>query len=302
MSAPIVGTLRALLRYPVKSMQGEALVAAQVLAEHGIHGDRGYAVQDRETGRIASAKHPRRFAALLACHARVRDPLAAGQRRGPVAITLPGGRTLGSDHPDLDAALSAALARPVQLVDAPPPQAEYDELGPGELAARRVPLAVGAQAGTFFDFAPIHIVTTASLARLAELAPASQFAIERFRPNLVIASDDPPGFIEHRWLGQVLAVGDEVRLCVTFPCPRCVMATLAQGSLPADPEVLRTAARHNPQLFALLARKVPSVGVYASVLRGGTIRSGDPVRLAGPAPLQRAAAFLHAIKRAMHRR
>ncbi|MBL8970444.1 MAG: hypothetical protein JNK56_07685, partial [Myxococcales bacterium] len=57
-----------------------------------------------------------------------------------------------------------------------------------------------------------------------------------------------------------------------------------------------------PQLFALLARKVPSVGVYASVLRGGTIRSGDPVRLAGPAPLQRAAAFLHAIKRAMHRR
>ena len=47
------------------------------------------------------------------------------------------------------------------------------------------------------------------------------------------------------------------------------MTTLAQGDLPADPGILRTAAQHNQV----------NVGVYAVVARGGTIRRGDPVRL-----------------------
>lgn len=109
------------------------------------------------------------------------------------------------------------------------------------------------------------------------------------------------GFVENGWLGQVIAVGDEVQLCVTFPCPRCVMTTLAQGDLPADPSVLR-AATDNLQLFALLARRMPTVGVYASVVRGGTVRVGDRVRPAGRAPLRRVAAFMHAVKRAVSRR
>jgi uncharacterized protein len=47
-----------------------------------------------------------------------------------------------------------------------------------------------------------------------------------------------------------------------------VMTTLAQGDLPKDPGILRTAAQHNQV----------NVGVYAAVGRGGTIRRGDPVR------------------------
>jgi uncharacterized protein len=47
------------------------------------------------------------------------------------------------------------------------------------------------------------------------------------------------------------------------------MTTLAQGDLPADPGILRTAAQHN---------KV-SVGIYATVERGGSIRRGDAVRV-----------------------
>ena len=60
-----------------------------------------------------------------------------------------------------------------------------------------------------------------------------------------------------------------MRLEVTGPCPRCVMTTLGQGDLPGDPGILRTAARHNGV----------NVGVYGSVLRGGTVRRGDTVRL-----------------------
>ncbi len=103
-------------------------------------------------------------------------------------------------------------------------------------------------------------------------------------------------------LGQIVAIGDEVQLCITFPSPRCVMTTLAQGALPADPEVLRTVAEHNRQMFALLAKTLPTLGAYATVVRGGTVRPGDPVRLEGRAPLRRAASVVHIVKRVLLRR
>jgi MOSC domain-containing protein YiiM len=57
------------------------------------------------------------------------------------------------------------------------------------------------------------------------------------------------------------------------------MTTLAQGDLPKDPGILRAAAQHNKVMIAPLGQAMPSVGVYAAVLRGGTVRRGDPVRL-----------------------
>ena len=93
--------------------------------------------------------------------------------------------------------------------------------------------------------------------------------MRRFRPNLVVDTAGEAGFAEDAWEGQTLAIGDAVRLSVTGPCPRCVMTTLPQGDLPPDPGILRAAAQHNRA----------NVGVYAAVLRGGTIRRGDPVRL-----------------------
>jgi uncharacterized protein YcbX len=77
------------------------------------------------------------------------------------------------------------------------------------------------------------------------------------------------GFVEDTWIGHVLAIGDGVRLTVTGPCPRCVMTTMPQGDLPADPGILRTAAQHNQA----------NIGIYASVLSGGTIHRGDAISL-----------------------
>lgn len=302
MGVPNTGSLRALHRYPVKSMAGEALREARVLAEHGVQGDRAFALLDVETGRVASAKEPRRWSALLGCEARFVEPLASGQRHGPVVITLPGGVTVRSSDAEADRVLSTAIGRAVRLSSTPPPQAELDEHRPERDVSRGAPLAVGAGTGTFFDFAPIHLVTSSTLSHLHELRPASRFDVARFRPNLVIDTGDAHGFVETDWLGRMLAIGDEVQLHVTFPCPRCVMTTLPRGELPADPEVLRTAARHNRQLFALLGKTMPTVGAYASVVRGGTIRVGDSVRLGGRAPLRRAAAFVHAVARAVRRR
>jgi uncharacterized protein len=74
--------------------------------------------------------------------------------------------------------------------------------------------------------------------------------------------------VENAWIGQVLALGDSVRLSVTGPCARCVMTTLPQADLPQDTGILRTAAQHNRA----------NVGVYASVLQGGNVHRGDSVR------------------------
>jgi uncharacterized protein YcbX len=52
-------------------------------------------------------------------------------------------------------------------------------------------------------------------------------------------------FAENAWGGQVLVIGDAVRLSVTGPCPRYVMTTLPQGDLSKDTGILHTAARHN---------------------------------------------------------
>ncbi len=124
--------------------------------------------------------------------------------------------------------------------------------------------------GTFFDVAMVHVLTTATLDRLRELYAQGRFEVRRFRPNIVVQlASGEKGFAENAWVGHTLAIGTAVRLNITGPCGRCVMTTLAQGDLPRDPGILRTAAQQNHVY----------VGVYAAVGRVGTIRRGDPVRL-----------------------
>ncbi len=116
----------------------------------------------------------------------------------------------------------------------------------------------------------VHLLTTATLDQLRELYPQGRFEVRRFRPNIVVQlASGENSFAENVWVGHRLTIGDEVRLNITGPCGRCVMTTLAQGDLSKDPGILRTAAQHNQA----------NVGVYAAVVRDGTIRRGDPVRI-----------------------
>jgi uncharacterized protein len=54
------------------------------------------------------------------------------------------------------------------------------------------------------------------------------------------------------------------------PCPRCVMVTREFADLSADRQVLRTIVRHAEQ----------NIGVYANVVRPGTLETGTAVTLA----------------------
>jgi MOSC domain-containing protein len=130
---------------------------------------------------------------------------------------------------------------------------------------------------TFFDAAPLHVVTTSTLARLGELAPDSVFPPQRFRPNVMVAVDTESGFVENGWVGSTIGFGD-VRASVFLATPRCVMTTLDQGDLPRDPGVLQAIARHNRFDIPGLG---PSscVGVYALITTGGIARVGQPVEV-----------------------
>jgi uncharacterized protein YcbX len=273
-----------LWRYPVKSMMGEELNAAHV-TERGILGDRAYALVDKSSGKIVSAKNPRKWGNLFDFRATFVEPPRTGSELPPVWITLPDGTVISSKQPDRDEVLSSVLGRQVTLRSAAPEAPSLEEYWPDieGLAHRETVtdelIAASAPAGTFFDYAPAHLLTTGTLDRLRTCYPQGRFEARRFRPNLVVQpAEGEKDFVENAWVGQTLAIG-ELRLRVTDPCPRCVMTTLAQGDLPRDPGILRAAAQHNTVNIPASGQAMPSVGVYATVLHGGAIRRGDPVTI-----------------------
>lgn len=259
--------LLGLRRYPVKSMMGESLNAAEC-GPAGLLHDRAYALGDRATGKVASAKNPAKWPTLFSFRAALADSGAAA--KPSVRITLPDGRTIRGDDPDPAEILSQALGRPVTLLASAPAGAKLEEYWPDmqELPNRDVVTDEAMPPGTFFDCATIHVLTTATLDALRMLYPAGRFEPRRFRPNLIISAPGQ-GFVEDTWVGKTLCIGPEVRLKITGPCPRCVMTTLAQDDLPRDPMILKMAARHHNA----------HVGVYAAVVSGGIIRRGDAVRV-----------------------
>jgi MOSC domain-containing protein len=279
-----LGSVVSLWRYPVKSMMGEELNATDV-THRGLLGDRAYALVDSSNEKVASAKNPRKWAKLFDFRAALAEPVRIGEKIPPVHVALPDGTMVTSEQSDTDQILSSVLGREVTLQTREPAQEEvvettlpnpwtrsYEEYWPDmeDLTYRDTITHEAMPEGTFFDLAVIHILTTATIDRLRELYPQGRFEARRFRPNIVVEpSAGAEGFVEDEWLGKTLVIGDEVRIDITEPCPRCVMTTLAQGDLPKDPGILRTAAQHNQV----------NVGVYGAVVQGGTIRRGDPVRV-----------------------
>jgi len=269
-----IGAVASLWRYPVKSMMGEELNATEV-TERGLLGDRVYALVDSADEKIATAKNPRKWPNLFDFRASFIESPRIGANVPPVRITLPDGTITTTQQSDANQILSRALNR---MVTVKTTESRHGGLANAEeywpdmegLDHRDTVTDFALPESTFFDCATVHLLTTATLDRLRELYPKGHFEVRRFRPNIVVQpSLAENNFVENDWIGQTLAIGDKVRLSVTGPCGRCVMTTLAQGDLPKESGILRTAVQHNQG----------HVGVYATVVRGGTIRRGDQLTL-----------------------
>ena len=271
------GSVALLRRYPVKSLLGENLGACDVTGR-GLAGDRVLALVHRETGKVASAKNPRLW----------RDLLRLAAASGPdVKIAFPDGTAMASTDPGIHAALSEFLGHPVTLTGTPPPDATLDRADPDQVLRDGIEAPVqveighlggAAPQGTFFDFAPLHLVTTSTLERIAELSPRGAVELERYRPNIVIRTA-APGFAENDWTGRDLRIGSELTIRIVCRTPRCAIPTLEHGDLPRDVAALRVPAAHNRVSPLDDWGPQPCAGVYAQVVRPGRVEVGDVARL-----------------------
>jgi uncharacterized protein YcbX len=290
----VIGVVTQLSRFPVKSMQGEVLRRADVTAA-GFVGDRVYALLDTASGKVLCGKTPKLGTRLLSCRAAFVEEPRAGADPPPVRITLPDGSDLISDASGADNALSALFGRAVELCSIAPDDFAIDEYHPdiedldpagnrdnvteaklGAAFFASVGLPSPVPAGAFFDLFPVSVMTTATLARLHQLCPGSQFDARRFRMNVVVDTTGD-GFVENEWPGRTIQIGDTARLVAMLPDPRCVMTTLEQDDLPHDDEILRTLARHNR--LDVAGARLPCAGVYAIVESAGVARAGDRVAI-----------------------
>lgn len=122
-------TVGRLWQHAVKSMQGEE-VQEVVLGPGGLLGDRAYGFLDVETERLVSAKHPKRYAPVLACRAVFTRPPSVDAPAPPVSVTFPDGSQVDGDQDEIARRLSALLGREVRMVSSVAPGVAYEEVWP----------------------------------------------------------------------------------------------------------------------------------------------------------------------------
>jgi uncharacterized protein len=129
--------------------------------------------------------------------------------------------------------------------------------------------------GAHHDLAPIHLITTGTLAHLGTLAPRSDWDVRRFRANLLLDDGgDGTAFAEDALLGGRLRAPSGLVLDVGLPTPRCVVPTRAHDGLPADPGILRAVVAHHRIDLGLFGRQ-GCAGAYAEVASAGGLRTGE---------------------------
>lgn len=229
-----IGVVKNIWRYPVKSMLGERHHSMQVDGR-GVLGDRLFAVRD-ERGKLGSGKDTRRFVKIDGLF-RFR---AAYDKSVPVII-FPGGKSVRGDDSSIHSKLSEVLSQPVTLAKE--------------------------QLIQHFDNAPVHLVTTASLDWLRAKLPGSTIDESRFRPNVLLETDNL-GLVEKQWVGERLRIGGVI-LEITHSTKRCQMVNFAQSSIPHDKSILTCIGREAGLKF----------GAYARVLAPGQINCGEEVEI-----------------------
>ena len=227
-----------LWRFPVKSLQGERVDSAPV-GVAGVAGDRRFAIFDLASGLGLTA---RRVPELLFASARL-----CGD--GGVRITLPDGRPADDDR-----ALSAWLGRPVALRStAEVHTRRYENPADFEHEGAGVWRRFEGSGDAFHD-------TAAAAVSLVSTATIGDWAVRRFRANIILAGEG-----EDDLVGGRVGLGDAV-LDVGLAMKRCVMVTRPQpGSVERDLDVLRRINRDRSGCLA----------VGATVVREGTVSVGD---------------------------
>lgn len=236
-----VGQIEAIFRYPVKSMGGERLAAAE-LGWHGIEGDRRLALRRLEDRSAFPWLSASRLPELLRYSPVRRDTQSEGDVT--YSIRTPNGELLDAFGETLAAEISSKLGSPVQML----------QLKHG-----------------VFDEASVSMIAPDTIAEIGRLA-GRELDVRRFRPNIVIRLLRPAPFEEDGWVGGSLSFGSEsnaAMVAVTMRDLRCSMVNLDPESADSAPEVMKAVVRAHQN----------TAGVYSTVVRSGRLEVGQTVLL-----------------------
>jgi MOSC domain-containing protein len=236
-----IGQLEALFRYPVKSMAGERLEAAN-LGWHGIDGDRHMAFRriDDRSGM------PWLTASKLPDLLRFAPHYGEGGSEGdiPAHIRTPDGEVMPVFGEDLAKEIGRRYGAPVQMM----------QLRHG-----------------IFDEASISVIASDTVREIGRLSGRS-LDEKQFRPNVVVRLLKAVPFQEDEWLGGVLLFGegdDAPAIVATMRDERCSMVNLDPASAIPAPEVMKAIVRVNQN----------NAGVYGTVIHTGRLAVGQTIFL-----------------------
>jgi len=126
-----------------------------------------------------------------------------------------------------------------------------------------------------FDEACISVISLATVHGVGSDS-GRQLDLRRFRPNVVIETNNTEPFTEDKWVGRTLIFGEgnsaaspTATIGVTMKDERCIMVNLDPDTAEKDSEVMKTIVRLNGNY----------AGVYGTVVRAGELRVGQVVSL-----------------------
>jgi len=236
-----IGQIKAIFRYPVKSMAGERLDTAS-LGWHGLDGDRRFAFR-----RIADQGGfpwltAGRMPELILFKPLCRD--LGGGNQSPTHVRTPEGKILELRGEELRAEIARRHGADVELM----------QLNQG-----------------VFDEASLSLITLATTLQI-ERESSRNLDIRRFRPNIFIETYRNEPFEEDHWVGKVMSFGEDAEggaVSVTLRDKRCVMINLDPETAQADPSVLKSVVRLNQN----------NAGVYGTVVITGDLSIGQRIYL-----------------------
>lgn len=235
-----IGYIEAIFLYPVKSMAGVQLEAAN-LGWHGLDGDRRLAFRRLQDGSgfpwLSASELPDllRFAPIWRDQS-IRSHL-------PTHVRTPEGKEMTIFGEELAAEVERRHGAPVQMM----------ELKHG-----------------IFDEASMSVISVETV-REIERVTGTTPDVRRFRPNVVVGLLKPDPFQEDLWVSGILSFGDGrgPSLSVTMRDARCSMVNL-------DPDT----ARSNPKVMkAIVQMNQNTAGIYGAVIRTGQLAVGQTVHL-----------------------
>ncbi|MBL8663025.1 MAG: MOSC domain-containing protein [Candidatus Odyssella sp.] len=240
----------------MKSLGGEALAGAALVAGRCLAGDRRYALLPGAPGapRPEAGWRPKSRCIALFRHASAARLAARyDDARGLLSLSA-GGREIARGVPEIadDRARLEAAAAGMLRADAP---------GGVDLVAAGAHGDGTEGAMTDVDGPYVSLVNLGSVAALEEALDAPVDAL-RFRANFHV--EGVPAWAERDWVGRVLKAGG-ARLEIVEPIERCAAIEVNPASAMRDLRALRGLADRFGHV---------EMGVYARVVAGGPVAPG----------------------------